>query len=197
MKRKERAGRAYGRGRSRGFASAFAFAFAITTLAAAAALTVQLGADKAASVASLEALNVGWRFDDASKIASLTATDAVVDAAYASCGCGRSGPGTFLALAREKAASYYANASSILSDGVYRTEFSGAEVAGTVGDANCNINADVTVSVGAKASSPNAMRKESLGFERKLLIRKTEAQVNFDVSDGNGKKLAGIQVACS
>ncbi len=180
---------------SRGFASAFAFALAVMALAAAAALTVQLGADKNASVAALEAANVGWRFDDGKKLAELTATDAIVDSAYATCGCGRNAPGAFLALSREKAAKYFDNASAVLSDGAYAASFTGADVQGTVADSSCSLEGRVTVNVRERVESPNAMREQTLSLDRRLSVRKTEASVRIDVSGEQGK-LAGIVVGC-
>ena len=178
-----------------GFASAFAFAMAVTVLAAAAAITIQLGGDKTASVAALEALNVGWRFSDAAKIAEFTATDVVVDSAYASCGCGRTAPNAFLGLAREKAGRYFENSSAVLSDGVYTASFANAQVESQLSDSTCNLAGDVTVSVDAKVSSPNAFRRETLVMTRKLSVRKSESSVKIDVSNEEGK-LAGIEVEC-
>jgi hypothetical protein len=184
-----------GAGALRGFASVFAFALAIMVLAAAAALAVQLGGDKNAAVAALEAGNVGWRFGDGQKLAELTATDVVVDSAYTTCGCGRTGSNAFLALAREKAAKYFENASAVLSDGVYSASFSGVGVEGTVSDSTCNLEGNLVVSVKEEVKSPNAVRRETLSINRKLSVRKTEALVRIDVSGDSGK-LAGIEVAC-
>lgn len=182
-------------GKCRGFASATAFSLAVIALALAASLVVQLGASRHSSTTALEAMRLGWRFNDSVNFLSSTASDAFVDASYQSCGCSADSASSVNSTLSSVNERYFANASQLLSDLFYSTRLDKPFVS-SVSISSCNFSSTALFYVKLDVRSPNSARSENVSFTRTLNFSKTAPLVSFNISEGS-RLLARMNVTCS
>lgn len=108
----------------RGFASLAIAVMAIALIAYYAGISSSSASSADTLALSLESRQVSWRSIDSEAFLSNATLDAVLDSAYAVCGCGADVPASFNATLGSKLVSYFANASAALGDAQVTSNYS-------------------------------------------------------------------------
>ena len=184
----------------KGFVSVMTIALVTTLVISLVALVYSLNSFQQATLNDLRITLTGNRYEDAVAFLNSTINDAVIDAAYAECGCAKT-PGSsatnLLNAVNSRLQAYFSGSESKLSDSITSVRASVLPAAFTIPPSTCDsIDSALSISYSLNASTSTAQKVNSINANWRVTIRRVTSGGNFFYVKSEGEPAFEVQVNC-